>query len=61
MTKENQSVFTPDTYTQSNGFKNGTYDAKKKEITWNIGVNYNLKTFRRGENRGFHSRKSAFA
>lgn len=43
MTKENQSVFTPDTYTQSNGFKNGTYDAKKKEITWNIGVNYNLK------------------
>ncbi|MCY7493890.1 SpaA isopeptide-forming pilin-related protein [Bacillus safensis] len=43
LTKENQSVFTPDTYTQSNGFKNGTYDAKKKEITWNIGVNYNLK------------------
>lgn len=30
LTKENQSVFTPDTYTQSNGFKNGTYDAKKK-------------------------------
>ncbi|MGV2911409.1 collagen binding domain-containing protein, partial [Bacillus safensis] len=43
LTKENQSVFTPDTYTQSNGFKNGTYNAKKKEITWNIGVNYNLK------------------
>lgn len=30
LTKENQSIFTPDTYTQSNGFKNGTYDAKKK-------------------------------
>lgn len=43
LTKENQSVFTPDTYTQSNGFKNGNYNAKKKEITWNIGVNYNLK------------------
>lgn len=43
LTKENDSVFTPDTYTQSNGFKNGSYNAKTKEITWNIGVNYNLK------------------
>ncbi|MGE6631753.1 SpaA isopeptide-forming pilin-related protein [Bacillus sp. NPDC077027] len=41
--KENQSVFTPDNYTQSNGFKNGSYNAVTKEITWNIGVNYNLK------------------
>nr|WP_249316973.1 SpaA isopeptide-forming pilin-related protein [Bacillus sp. FJAT-50079] len=35
--------FTPDTYTQANGFKNGSYNAVDKEITWNIGVNYNLK------------------
>lgn len=43
LTKETDAVFTPDTYTQSNGFKNGSYNAKTKEITWNIGVNYNLK------------------
>lgn len=43
-TKEVTDRFTPDTYTQNNGFKNGSYNAVTKEITWNIGVNYNLKT-----------------
>ncbi|MDW0113005.1 SpaA isopeptide-forming pilin-related protein [Sporosarcina saromensis] len=36
--------FTPDVYTQANGFKNGSYNAVTKEITWEIGVNYNLQT-----------------
>ncbi|WP_312470539.1 SpaA isopeptide-forming pilin-related protein [Neobacillus sp.] len=43
-TQEATARFTPDTYTQNNGFKNGSYNAVTKEITWNIGVNYNLKT-----------------
>jgi len=42
--KDANAQFTPDTYTQSNGFKNGSYNAINKEITWNIGVNYNLKS-----------------
>lgn len=36
--------FTPDTYTQANGFKGGSYNAVTKEITWTVGVNYNLQT-----------------
>jgi LPXTG-motif cell wall-anchored protein len=43
-TKDVTDRFTPDNYTQNNGFKNGSYNAVTKEITWNIGVNYNLKT-----------------
>ncbi|SIS64905.1 SpaA isopeptide-forming pilin-related protein [Salimicrobium flavidum] len=43
-TKEATEDFKPDTFTQANGFKNGSYNAVDKEITWNIGVNYNLKT-----------------
>ncbi|GGA20614.1 SpaA isopeptide-forming pilin-related protein [Psychrobacillus lasiicapitis] len=43
-TKEAVSDFKPDNYTQSNGFKNGSYNAVTQEITWNVGVNYNLKT-----------------
>jgi LPXTG-motif cell wall-anchored protein len=43
-TKKSTATFTPDSYTQSNGFKNGKYNAVAKEITWNIGINYNLKT-----------------
>lgn len=34
--------FEPDTYTKYNGFKQGSYDATKREITWEIGMNYNL-------------------
>lgn len=39
-----KAAFTPDAYTKSNGFKNGSYNAVTKEITWEIGVNYNLQT-----------------
>ncbi|MDD9148378.1 SpaA isopeptide-forming pilin-related protein [Sporolactobacillus sp. CQH2019] len=38
------ATFTPDSDTKSNGFKNGSYNAVSKQITWNIGVNYNLAT-----------------
>ncbi|WP_166554448.1 MULTISPECIES: SpaA isopeptide-forming pilin-related protein [Clostridia] len=41
--KETDATFTPDEFTQHNGFKHGSYNAVTKEITWNIGVNYNLK------------------
>lgn len=39
-----KTAFKPDAYTKSNGFKNGSYNAVTKEITWEIGVNYNLQT-----------------
>lgn len=41
----NPVPFNPNELTQKNGFKNGTYDAQTKKITWNIGVNYNLNEF----------------
>ncbi|OZI12636.1 hypothetical protein CEW92_05640 [Bacillaceae bacterium SAS-127] len=41
--KEATAVFNPDQYTVNNGFKKGSYNAQTKEITWEIGVNYNLK------------------
>jgi len=39
-----KAAFKPDDYTLANGFKNGSYNAVKKEITWEVGVNYNLQT-----------------
>ncbi|PAF18659.1 SpaA isopeptide-forming pilin-related protein [Terribacillus saccharophilus] len=42
-TKEAAAGFNPDSYTVNNGFKNGFYNAVSKEITWNVGVNYDLK------------------
>ncbi|MEC0282019.1 SpaA isopeptide-forming pilin-related protein [Terribacillus saccharophilus] len=42
-TKEAAAGFNPDNYTVNNGFKNGSYNAVSKEITWNVGVNYDLK------------------
>ncbi|MFP7254338.1 SpaA isopeptide-forming pilin-related protein [Terribacillus goriensis] len=42
-TKEATAAFNPDNYTVNNGFKNGSYNAVTKEITWNVGVNYDLK------------------
>ncbi|WP_195913991.1 SpaA isopeptide-forming pilin-related protein [Planomicrobium sp. YIM 101495] len=49
--KEKKAVsnFTPDNYTQSNGFKNGSYNAVTKEITWKVGINYNLKTLEKAQ------------
>lgn len=41
--KEASSGFKPDTYTTNNGFKNGSYNAVTKEITWTVGINYDLK------------------
>ncbi|GAE31828.1 Cna B-type domain-containing protein [Alkalihalobacillus hemicellulosilyticus] len=38
------ATFTPDDYTQDNGFKHGSYNLETKEITWTIGVNYNNET-----------------
>ncbi|WP_169084649.1 collagen binding domain-containing protein [Paenibacillus sp. PL91] len=38
------STFTPNKNTQDNGYKKGSYNATDKQITWNIGVNYNSKT-----------------
>lgn len=40
-TNTSSAEFDPDTYTKSNGFKNGSYNAQTKEITWAIGMNYN--------------------
>ncbi|WP_067841425.1 SpaA isopeptide-forming pilin-related protein [Amphibacillus sediminis] len=40
--RESEAIFTPDVYTQENGHKSGSYNAITKEITWTIGVNYNL-------------------
>ena len=42
--KEATSTFLPDPYTLANGFKNGSYNAESKKITWKIGINYNLQT-----------------
>ncbi|GGE82877.1 SpaA isopeptide-forming pilin-related protein [Priestia taiwanensis] len=41
-TKDATADFIPDNHTVSNGYKRGSYDATTKEITWNIGINYNL-------------------
>ncbi|MEI5906807.1 SpaA isopeptide-forming pilin-related protein [Bacillus spongiae] len=43
-TKETAAQFEPDPFTKNNGYKNGSYNAITNEITWNIGMNYNLDT-----------------
>lgn len=43
-TKTVTSTFTPRAEVKSNGFKNGSYNATSKQITWTVGVNYNSKT-----------------
>ncbi|MCF7619689.1 SpaA isopeptide-forming pilin-related protein [Bacillus sonorensis] len=40
-TNKESNGFTPNDQTSNNGFKNGSYNAVSKEITWKIGVNYN--------------------
>lgn len=40
-TLQDSALFTPNRYTQENGFKKGFYNAESKEITWEVGVNYN--------------------
>ncbi|ENH95980.1 hypothetical protein J416_13124 [Gracilibacillus halophilus YIM-C55.5] len=43
-TKSDSATFDPDDYTKNNGFKHGSYNPVTKEITWQIGVNYNEET-----------------
>lgn len=38
------STFDPRAEVKNNGLKNGSYNAFTKEITWNVGANYNMKT-----------------
>ena len=38
------STFTPRDEVKNNGFKNGSYNAATKQLTWVVGVNYNGKT-----------------
>ncbi|MEC1623603.1 SpaA isopeptide-forming pilin-related protein [Bacillus mojavensis] len=40
-TNKVSSGFTPNHQTSNNGFKNGSYNAVSKEITWKVGINYN--------------------
>ncbi|MDO6658772.1 collagen binding domain-containing protein, partial [Anaerobacillus sp. 1_MG-2023] len=40
-----EKKFVPASYTQQNGFKSGSYNAVSKEITWSVGLNYNLQTY----------------
>ncbi|MFA8439024.1 SpaA isopeptide-forming pilin-related protein [Pueribacillus sp. YX66] len=42
--QEAETTFTPDNYTNQNGFKDGSYNPVSKEINWRIGVNYNKET-----------------
>ncbi|WP_284141505.1 SpaA isopeptide-forming pilin-related protein [Virgibacillus sp. LDC-1] len=42
--KEAITPFEPDDFTKANGFKAGSYNAIDKEITWSVGINYNLKS-----------------
>jgi LPXTG-motif cell wall-anchored protein len=41
--KDVTSTFTPRNEWKNNGFKNGSYNAETKEITWTVGMNYNGK------------------
>ncbi|MEC1385365.1 SpaA isopeptide-forming pilin-related protein [Bacillus velezensis] len=40
-TNKESNGFTPNNQTSHNGFKNGSYNAVSKEITWKVGINYN--------------------
>lgn len=42
-TKTVTTRFIPRIEVKNNGFKNGTYDLNSKQITWNVGFNYNSK------------------
>ncbi|MEK4328519.1 collagen binding domain-containing protein [Paenibacillus sp. FSL R7-0312] len=38
------STFDPRAEVKNNGLKNGSYNAFTKQISWNVGANYNMKT-----------------
>ncbi|REK71182.1 LPXTG cell wall anchor domain-containing protein [Paenibacillus paeoniae] len=46
---------TPDSYTKDNGDKRGEYDARTKEITWTIDINYNQHTIAEAVLRDFYT------
>ncbi|PSK01194.1 hypothetical protein C7R92_31695, partial [Brevibacillus porteri] len=50
----------PDNYTNNNGNKTGTYDARTKEITWTIDVNYNLHKINNAIIRDFYTGEQTF-
>ncbi|WP_274648560.1 LPXTG cell wall anchor domain-containing protein [Paenibacillus humicola] len=43
-TKTVYNSFVPRSEVKNNGFKSGSYNAISKELSWNIGINYNGKT-----------------
>ncbi|RJE87477.1 LPXTG cell wall anchor domain-containing protein [Paenibacillus sp. 1011MAR3C5] len=45
----------PDNYTKNNGSKTGEYDARTKEITWTIDMNYNLHSISQPVVRDFYT------
>ncbi|UHA71856.1 SpaA isopeptide-forming pilin-related protein [Paenibacillus sp. 481] len=49
-----------DSYTVDNGSKKGSYDARTKEITWTIDVNYNLNNIASPVLRDFYSQGQTF-
>ncbi|WP_280521471.1 collagen binding domain-containing protein [Paenibacillus mangrovi] len=49
-----------DEYTQDNGGKTGSYDARTKEITWTLDVNYNLHEIEKAVVRDFYTGEQTF-
>ncbi|OZB90855.1 collagen binding domain-containing protein [Paenibacillus sp. XY044] len=49
-----------DNFTKNNGSKTGSYDAKTKEITWNLNVNYNLYQVSQPVVRDFYTGEQTF-
>jgi len=47
--KEVTTTFDPRAEVKNNGKKSGSYNAVTKEITWNVGANYNQKTLNNAE------------
>jgi len=45
----------PDNYTKNNGAKRGVYDARTKEISWTIDINYNLHSVNKPVVRDFYT------
>lgn len=54
------ATVTPDSYTNKNGNKTGTYNAQTKEITWTIDVNYNFHTIPNAVLSDFYTGEQTF-
>ncbi|WP_430111530.1 SpaA isopeptide-forming pilin-related protein [Paenibacillus sp. B1-33] len=55
-----EDTVTPDGYTKNNGNKTGKYDARSKEITWTIDINYNLHHIGQAVLRDFYTGEQTF-